>query len=125
MIERWILFTALTLAFMVTAGSATAVNPMVPDTGTPSQGEMKFNISVLNETGQPIRFLLRPKGATWTEYTLSPREKGVYSCVGCGGTFEISISTAGTVVTYDIVTGNLYAIRQNDARNIFDVYQVQ
>jgi hypothetical protein len=124
-IERWILFTALTLASMVVAGSAAAQDTIVPDTGAPSQGQIKFNISVLNQTGQAIRFLLRPKAATWTEYTLSPGEKGVYSCTGCGGTFEISLSTGGTVVTYDIATGNLYAIRLNDTRNIFDVYHVQ
>jgi hypothetical protein len=118
---------AFSLVLFHVADSAGAVdtNTEVPDTGIPRQGAMKFNVSVRDETTESVQFQLRPKGAEWTTYTLSSGEKGVYSCVGCGGTFEITISTAGTVVTYDIATGGLYAIRVNDSRRVFDVYKIQ
>ena len=121
--KRQLLIVSFVLA-SITTGPAVAVNSLVPDNGVPSLGDTKFNVAVRNETAQSLQFLLRPKAATWQTYTLSPGEKGVYSCFGCGGMFEIRISTAGTVVSYDIVTGNLYAIRVNDDRRIFDVFKV-
>jgi hypothetical protein len=119
-----LVFFGLVLTVLTASVAAAKLSTLVPESGVPAQGNPKFNITVRNEADQAIQFLLRPKGAIWSTYTLSPGEKGVYSCSGCGGDFEISLSTAGTVVTYDIATGKLYAIRVNDARHIYDIYVV-
>ena len=110
----------LTLLAASGGGGRAQVNTLVPDSGVGS----KYNIAIRNDTGQPVQFQLRPKDADWTTYTLPAGEKGVYSCTGCGGAFEIRISTAGTVVDYTIMTGALYAIRVNAERQVYDVYKI-
>jgi len=123
--KRRLTATPLILVLSFAALPARALDTLVPDSGVSGPGGAKFNVAVRNDTGQSVRFELRPKSAEWTTYTLSPNEKAIYSCLGCEGAFEISVNTAGTVVTYGITTGNLYAIRENDSRHIYDVYQVQ
>jgi hypothetical protein len=102
--------------------SAIALDTQVPEGGA---GEAKFNISIINDTAQLIQFSLRPKGASWSNYELSASEKGVYSCVRCNGDFEISVRTAGNLVSYNISATNLYAIRMNSDRNLYDVYKIK
>ena len=102
-----------------------APNTQVPDTGASRDGSRKFNVSIINEAQQPVGFVLRPKDGTWTEYRLTANEKGIYSCYGCDGVFEISIRTGETVVNYTISSGKLYTIRPDPARSIFDIYAVQ
>jgi hypothetical protein len=123
-IRRWLISAVLAVATLAARLAAAEVSTLVPDNGPQTPGGTKFNVSVRNEAAQPLQFQLRPKGGTWTTYALSPNEKGVFNCSGCNGAFEISISTGGTVLTYDLSTGTLYAIRVNDVRRIFDVYQV-
>jgi hypothetical protein len=119
--------TALAMFALVAGapGAMADVETLVPDSGVPEQGAAKFNVSIRNATTLPVRFILRPKGATWTTYSLSPGEKGVYSCIGCGGTFEVSVSTDGNVVTYDVTAGVSYDIRINSTRHIFDLYRTE
>jgi hypothetical protein len=116
--------TAFALAMFAAGAAAADVNTLVPDTGASPTGQQKFNVAVQNQTTESIEFVLRPAGGAWTTYTLSPGEKGVFNCFGCAGKFEIRLSTAGTIVTYDLVTGTPYAIRINDARHIYDIYRV-
>ena len=112
---------AFSLLLLCAGADARAQDTVVPDIGAGG----KFNVSIINEASQTVRFQLRPKAGTWTEYALEANEKSVYSCEDCGGDFEISIRTGETVVSYSIRTGNLYAIRPNDDRRIFDVYALQ
>jgi hypothetical protein len=103
----------LSTLFSVVLGAmapVTALDTQVPETGA---GGAKINIAIINDTEATIRFSLRPRAATWTNYELSAGEKGVYSCVGCGGDFEISVSTAGNIISYNLSASNLYAIRIN------------
>jgi hypothetical protein len=118
--------TAFIFLLLCTGTVARAqTNPLIPDTGASGTGEEKFNVSVVNQTQQAINFVLRPKEGTWTEYVLQTGEKSVYSCIGCGGDFEIKLRTGEIIVSYSIRTGNLYGIRLNDEKNIFDVYVLQ
>jgi hypothetical protein len=97
---------------------------LVPDTGPETPQGTTFNIAVINETTQNVAIRLRPKGGAWTSYTVPAGTKPIYSCQGCGGQFEVSVSTAGTAVTYNLNSGTLYAIRVNPQRDIFDIYTV-
>jgi hypothetical protein len=110
---------------LVMATTAAAQYTITPDTGVPGPGGEKFNVAIVNQASSPVRFVLRPKAGQWADYTLAPSEKSIYSCYGCGGSFEITIRTAGTTVSYDITTGKVYAIRVNPTRNVFDVYELQ
>jgi hypothetical protein len=94
---------------------------MLPDVGA----GQKFNVAIVNQTEQKIGFILRPKDMDWTNYQLQSGEKAAYSCTGCGGDFEIKIRTGDTVVSYSIKTGNLYGIRWNEEKHIFDIYVLQ
>jgi hypothetical protein len=96
------------------------IHTQAPETGIRD----RYNMSILNDTDQTIRFTLRPKAAAWTEYKLSPAEKGIYSCAACGGNFEVKLSTDGKVLTYDISSAYPYAIRINTAKNIYDIYRI-
>ena len=112
---------AFTLLLLCASVDVRAQDTAVPDLGA---GE-KFNVAIVNQASETVRFQLRPKAGTWTEYALGANEKSVYSCQSCSGDFEISIRTGETIVVYSLKTSNLYAIRPNDDRRIFDVYALQ
>jgi hypothetical protein len=94
---------------------------MLPDVGA----GQKFNVAIVNQTEQKIGFILRPKDGDWTNYELQSGEKSAYSCTGCGGDFEIKIRTDDKVISYSIKTGNLYGIRWNEEKRIFDIFVLQ
>jgi hypothetical protein len=121
MVRRVALVVAAALAPLRLAA---AQSTMVPEGGAPGTGGTKFHVSISNQSPHAVRFLLRPKDGSWSEYTLDKDQRSAFSCLGCGGTFQISISTAGTVVSYDLKAGQPYLIRLNPTRNIFDVYRV-
>jgi len=113
---------ALAIVLVCAGNDAWAQNTIVPDTGA---GQDKFNVPIVNQSGQTVRFLLRPESGAWTEYALSAGEKSIYSCRGCGGNFEIQIRTGDVTVSYVIRTGTLYAIRPNPDKGIYDLYALQ
>jgi len=100
-------------------------NTQVPEGGLQGPGGAKFNVSIVNETQQQIQFLLRSKEGAWANYSLEPNEKGVYSCFGCNGQFDFSMNTNGVVVSYQVLSGNLYAIREDASRRIYDVFRTE
>ena len=101
-------------------GGYADVNTVVPELGI-----HRFNVSIINQSSQTVKFLLRPKDGQWTEYSIAGGEKTVYSCDGCDGTFQIQVRTAETTVSYDLHAGDLYALRPSPTQPIFDVFRVQ